>query len=369
MNLFTGRQARPQASINSLKWLWLACQVFLFVSMIQTTYAEEATQVSCKSTYSAQTLIVPCVDVVTDEGITQIYSAIFQQVPDVKTMQFTLLQATENTVAEDSCRATYFLQDGKLKIPCINIIDSLHSSEIPLVSLTTQDPLSPLLFSIDEPEEKGDGSFAATCSNRDYCSDNNPFKISGYGGQCTAYVWGRVYEKFNIDLSPRGSAGTWFTGTVKDVTTGKVLLKGSSVQADSVAVWTGGKYGHVAYVESVANGIVTFTEANFSPTSTGYGKGYQGTKTLSIAAFENRGSLAIKGYIYLSAPKLELNTSTINPNPITKGLPVVVTAGIKNSGSAAFNGHIALALHATTGSFLSDVQILLNLECRYRSDE
>jgi len=29
MNLFTGRQARPQASINSLKWLWVACQVFL----------------------------------------------------------------------------------------------------------------------------------------------------------------------------------------------------------------------------------------------------------------------------------------------------------------------------------------------------
>jgi len=25
MNLFTGRQARPQASINSLKWLWLVC--------------------------------------------------------------------------------------------------------------------------------------------------------------------------------------------------------------------------------------------------------------------------------------------------------------------------------------------------------
>jgi len=29
MNLFTGRQARPQASINSLKWLWVVCQTFL----------------------------------------------------------------------------------------------------------------------------------------------------------------------------------------------------------------------------------------------------------------------------------------------------------------------------------------------------
>ena len=32
MNLFTGRQARPQASINSLKWLWISCQILLLSS-------------------------------------------------------------------------------------------------------------------------------------------------------------------------------------------------------------------------------------------------------------------------------------------------------------------------------------------------
>jgi len=29
MNLFTGRRARPQASINSLKWLFFSCQFIL----------------------------------------------------------------------------------------------------------------------------------------------------------------------------------------------------------------------------------------------------------------------------------------------------------------------------------------------------
>lgn len=34
MNLFTRRQTRPQASMDSLKWLWLACQVFLAYSIL-----------------------------------------------------------------------------------------------------------------------------------------------------------------------------------------------------------------------------------------------------------------------------------------------------------------------------------------------
>ncbi len=100
---------------------------------------------------------------------------------------------------------------------------------------------------------------AATCTNRDYCSTVNPFYQSGYGGQCTAYAWGRAYEKFNINLSPRSHAGTWVDSTVKDLSTGKVLSVSKTVKADSIAVWKAGAYGHVAYVERVVNGVVYFT--------------------------------------------------------------------------------------------------------------
>jgi len=41
MNLFTGRQARPQASINSLKWLWVA-QFWLFISLFCLSSASYA---------------------------------------------------------------------------------------------------------------------------------------------------------------------------------------------------------------------------------------------------------------------------------------------------------------------------------------
>ena len=43
MNLFTGRRARPQASINSLKWLWVVCQSLLLLILFSPlSYAEES---------------------------------------------------------------------------------------------------------------------------------------------------------------------------------------------------------------------------------------------------------------------------------------------------------------------------------------
>jgi hypothetical protein len=54
----------------------------------------------------------------------------------------------------------------------------------------------------------------------------------------------------------------------------------------------------------VVNGVVYFTESNWDPYSnSGYGKGYQGERSLSLAQFEARGkngSYKIAGYIHLS---------------------------------------------------------------------
>jgi len=55
MNLFTGRQARPQASINSLKWLWVACQVF-FLYSFQSNIAFAATPTISNVRLSSTTL-------------------------------------------------------------------------------------------------------------------------------------------------------------------------------------------------------------------------------------------------------------------------------------------------------------------------
>lgn len=146
---------------------------------------------------------------------------------------------------------------------------------------------------------------ANTCTaSRDYCTTDNPF-YPKYGGQCTSYAWGRAWEKFNIKLSTHGHAYKWDDDTVTDENTGKVLTVDRNIQPDSIAVFNGGSVGHVAYVESVVNGEVTFTEANWSQdpcVKEDYGCGYSGSKTLQLNSFETRGDYTVTGYIHLPPP-------------------------------------------------------------------
>ena len=197
-------------------------------------------------------------------------------------------------------------------------------------------------------------SEAATCTaDRDYCTPSNPFFQSGYGGQCTSYAWGRAYEKFDINLSPRGHGGTWLNSTVTNLTTGEELSTGNTVRSNSIAVWSFGTFGHVAFVENVENGRVYFTEANWSTyTDSNYGGGVDNEgnqKNLSVADFETRnttsGTYNIAGYIYLS------NNSCISIYGASATTPATfenfkVGFGIKNNcGSAKTVENVAVSFH------------------------
>lgn len=153
-------------------------------------------------------------------------------------------------------------------------------------------------------------SFALDLNNSCYTS-SNPYYNSGYGGQCTAFAWGRACEKYGIDLRIKNqtypSAKYWYIyGPIDSLN----LTLGSIVQPNSIAVWKGDKTnpnGHVAYVERVENGYVYFNEANVSTycgaSCNWRGGGYDGAeKSLSEYQFEHRGTGVgtILGYIYLS---------------------------------------------------------------------
>ena len=84
---------------------------------------------------------------------------------------------------------------------------------------------------------------AGTCTHRDYCTVSNPFYTSGYGGQCTSYAWGRAWELFDVNLSPRGNAGTWVDHSVTDLSTGEELAVDNSIAPNSIAVWRNGTAG------------------------------------------------------------------------------------------------------------------------------
>ena len=163
-------------------------------------------------------------------------------------------------------------------------------------------------------------------SNNCY-SSINPFTQAGYDGQCTWFAWGRAYEKLGINLKFEGNAGTWW-GVNK---ANNYFSYGSTPRANSLAVWSGGGFGHVAFVEEVSGSNVLFNEANwntFKDDKKTQGGGYDGyVKTLSEGAMKRRGlngTFVLQGYIYLEGGS---STDTCNCSTSYAGTYKVSTSG------------------------------------------
>ena len=93
-----------------------------------------------------------------------------------------------------------------------------------------------------------------------YNAANNPL-CSAYVGECTWYCLGRAHEAKGVRGLPISNAKKWYDQAKSAGF--KVTTSSDDPIADSIAVWTKGTYGHVAFVESVRNGIVYFSEANW----------------------------------------------------------------------------------------------------------
>lgn len=93
-------------------------------------------------------------------------------------------------------------------------------------------------------------------SNPYYYSDNNPFFASGYGmPNCTAYAWGRAYEILGSPPAlPTSDARKWYERTT-------AYPKGQTPALGAIAVWWSDVSGHVAVVEKIENGVVTFSNS------------------------------------------------------------------------------------------------------------
>ncbi len=153
-----------------------------------------------------------------------------------------------------------------------------------------------------------------------YTYTANPFYPT-YAGQCTAYAWGRTYEKLGIQMKADKypDANLWLTNGWKNKATDQKFAIGAKGQpkSNSIAVWgwiLDGKEvgGHVAFVENVNGNTVTFTESNWNTyKKTNRGGGYDGdVKSYPLSNFETRaakeGTYILKGYIYLTNPQSTL---------------------------------------------------------------
>lgn len=139
------------------------------------------------------------------------------------------------------------------------------------------------------------GSILANLSNTSYYGLTN---CSGRFSkpQCTWYCWGRAKEKTGKSLTFTGSANgyQWYD----HINTSNITKRAASLGPvkNSIASFRGGSqgYGHVIFVEDVANGYTYFTEFNYKTSKNGV---LQKIATSSFATF--RSGFTLNGYIVL----------------------------------------------------------------------
>ena len=95
-------------------------------------------------------------------------------------------------------------------------------------------------------------------SNRCFYSDN-VFYNSGFGmPNCTAYAWGRAYEI--LDKKPElclSDAGNWYEYNKVN----KIYDYGTTPEVGAIACFDNEYGGHVAVVEKIEKGIITFSNS------------------------------------------------------------------------------------------------------------
>jgi len=175
----------------------------------------------------------------------------------------------------------------------------------PIGNPTIGKPTRPIMPEVERMPEvmPPEGIMPGWPNDPAYQAGENPFAKSGYGGQCTSFVWGRVKEKLDINLPFLRSAKYWWEDKAKLGYTNF----GTTPRANAIAIWAGDSanpHGHVGFVESVnADNTITFNEANVKTfNGTNYGGGYDGKPiTMNVTNFESRGKGVGKllGYIYL----------------------------------------------------------------------
>lgn len=100
-------------------------------------------------------------------------------------------------------------------------------------------------------------AMATEFPSKSFYSSTNPFYALGkdYVGECTWYAWGRAHEVTGETGLPNSSAGKWYQKASGFTKYGPT--------ATPVAPGIGCFSHYVVFIESVSNGNVTFSEANY----------------------------------------------------------------------------------------------------------
>lgn len=181
---------------------------------------------------------------------------------------------------------------------------------------------------------------------------NYPKQNKNTNPQCTWYCWGRTYEKLGIRLpalSTLGNAKSWYANaSALGWKVGKVPV------ANSIGVFSGGTFGHVIFVENVADGKVYLSESNFVSDINKVRYAYH-EGSYDVGATSRYGQTLV-GYIYLQdvpEEKVYVNYGNNSKESIgTTNATLAKTITVSGTASAYSASAIGIRLCDQNGNYL-----------------
>lgn len=131
--------------------------------------------------------------------------------------------------------------------------------------------------------------------------------------RCTYYAWEQVYDRLGVAMPNFGDAKNWLDSAARNgYSTGTVAMP------NSVAVYQGGSYGHVAFVTNVNGNKMTINEGgmfNASGTAALNGTGIRTGATVNSVVGNKKDSYSsyiLIGFIYFnSQPQVSISYSPV----------------------------------------------------------
>jgi len=134
----------------------------IFLLMVSNAFADTkgaadfgSSDSQCRATYAVDdgTLKVPCVKVLNPTEGPPFYTAELQQIAETEPLQFSVTRTVENNDEnqEDSCVATYSAESGEVYLPCVDMVDpsgEIESNELIFQTIST-DSFSSLQLVLD----------------------------------------------------------------------------------------------------------------------------------------------------------------------------------------------------------------------------
>ncbi len=129
--------------------------------------------------------------------------------------------------------------------------------------------------------------------------------------RCTWYAWQQAYDNTGVALPNFGNAGNWYSNAQN-----AGYSVGSVAKPQSIAVWSGGTYGHVSYVVSVSGNKMTVNEGGMTTSGGAAYNGdgiYNGSVCNStVGAVKSQySSKILVGFIYLTESTTPSSTVSI----------------------------------------------------------